>query len=178
MTDMKTNQIVLQTLCISLCLVSLCASAHLIASRTVAVAVEEKIKRKTAASYTVAESVTLQITLRGKALTPDGRTVKWTAYGRDRKDRAISVLSTGESKVDLATMGMQKVELVDISTTSIKDHSISKTSGRGRSRRATAVRVEGSGVQYVGYGVQVFEGEDVVGEKFGPDSLEGAIEVK
>lgn len=175
---MNTNPIVLQMVCLALCLVSLCASAHMIASRTVSVAVEETIRRKTAASYTVADSVTLQITLRGKALTPDGRIVKWTAYGRERQDRVISVLSTGETKVDLAPAGMQKIEPVEISTTSTRDHSVSKTSGRGRSRRSTAVRVEGSGVQYVGYGVQVIEGEEVVGEKFGPESLEGAIEVK
>lgn len=175
---MKTNPTVLRTVCISLCLVSMLASAHMIASRTVAVSVDEKIKRKTAASYTVAESVTLQITLRGTALTPDGRTVKWTAYGRDREDRVISVVSTGEAKVDLVKGGMQKLEPVDISTTSTKDHTISKSSGRGRSRRATAVRVEGSGVQYAGYGVQVFEGDRIVGEKFGPDNLETAIEVK
>lgn len=156
-------------------LFSLAASAHPIRG-TVIVSVEDQVKSKSSARYAVAENVKLLITLNGKPQESESRTVKWTAYGRDRQTGAISVLKTGEAKVDFSSSRTQKIESETISTSSTRTHSVPQTVGRGRGRRASYRRVEGSGVEYIGYGVQVFEGDKVVGEKFEPDTLEKKLE--
>jgi hypothetical protein len=51
-------------------------------------------------------------------------------------------------------------------------HTVTQPTGRGRSRRITYREVPGAGVKYIGYGVQIFEGGEVVGERFSSDRLE------
>ena len=168
---MKTKRIGPQTLVIFLCFATHVASAHMLASRSVSVGTDAKIARKSASQYTTTENVMLQVNLRGKPLTSENRTMKWVVYGRDRKTREISVIESGESPVNFSAGESQKIEPINVATTSTRAHTITKR-GRGRNSRASISRIEGSGLQYVGYGIQVFEGEKVVGEEFEPDRLE------
>ena len=165
------NCIVFRTLVMLVFSASHVASAHMLASRSVSVRTDAKIARKSASKYTVTENVILQVKLRGKPLTSENRTMKWTVYGRDRKSHEISVIDSGESPVNFSAGESQKSEPINVATTSTRAHTITKR-GRGRNSRASISRIEGSGLQYVGYGIQVFEGEKVVGEEFEPDRLE------
>lgn len=160
------------------CLFSLCAftaSAHSF-SRTVSVQVEPFVESKRTSEHTVAEDIVLRITLRGKPLNSETRTVQWMAFGRDRASGDISVIHSGETKVDLTSVGTQKLESDRISATSTKRHHNSRTSGQGRRRRTTYTEVEGVGIQYIGYGVRILESGRVVGEMFEPARLESALD--
>lgn len=171
---MKTNRIVIQSLVVCSFFVSHVASAHMLASRSVSVGAEEKVTRKSVAQYTSTENVMTHIKLRGKPLSPEIRTVKWKAYGRDRKTREISVIDSRESPVDFSAGETQKLEPVTFTTTSTREHTIAKR-GRGRNSRASISRIEGSGLRYVGFGIEVYEGDKLVGERFLPDRLEDEL---
>lgn len=166
----------MQAVCCLLGVATQIATAHGVA-KTISVQVEDQAKSKRSSQFTVVQDVVLQITLRGKAVDPETRRVKWTAYGSDRKTGQIAAIETGEAALDLATKpGIQKLDAVRISTTSTPKHEVPKTSGRGRGRRVTFTRVDGSGLRYIGYGVQVLDGEKVVGETFDPSTLEDKVQ--
>lgn len=165
----------------ALCLVLLClaglrpsaASAHAVVGDLMLM-VKERSDSEKAAKYTYRQNIVLEITISGKPRNPEARIVKWTAYGKDRKTGVVTVLKSGDARVDLASGMTQKVLTEEVSTTSSQDHSVASTAngGRGRGRRVRYTKVEGSGVRYVGYGVQVFDGEKIVAEKFDPRALE------
>ena len=125
---------------------------------------------------TTTQHKTLTITLSGKAKSPETRTGKWTAYGRGLKGNDITVLESGEFKVDLAG-GAQKVESKKVSTTYTPEHATVSTSrtrssgGSGGTTRTTAKKVPAEGTKFIGYGVVVKDGERVVGEFFDPSGL-------
>lgn len=125
---------------------------------------------KGSSADTVTQKKSLFIAISGKPKSPETRTGKWTVYGRDLKDRDVTVLESGEFKIELPATGQQKIESKVVSTTSTPEHSIaSKSSGRGRSPKAK--KVEASGTKYIGYGVVVKEGDQIVGEMFDPMGL-------
>ena len=165
----------------SLCLVLLClaglrppaASAHAVVGDLMLM-VKERSDSEKAAKYTYRQNIALEITISGKPHNPETRIVKWTVYGKDRKTDAVSILKSGDARVDFALGSTQKIITEEVSTTSSADHTVSSSSrgGRGNSRRLRYTKVEGSGTRYIGYGVQVFEGDKVVAEKFDPRTLE------
>ena len=128
------------------------------------------IAKSTAA--TITQHKTLTIALSGKAKSPETRTGKWTAYGRGLKGNDITVLESGEFKVDLAG-GAQKVESKKVSTTYTPEHAtVSTTRGRsGGTSRTTAKKVPAEGTKFIGYGVVVKDGGKIVGEFFDPSGL-------
>lgn len=154
-------------------LVPLAAPAHPV-NGGVMVQVKEQADSESKGKHTRAQSVILEITLRGQPLKPEGRTVKWTAFGRDAKSGATSILESGGAAVDLSKGSVQLIQTKPITTTYTSSHTETKSSsgGRTRGRRVSVKSIDGSGVRYLGYGVQIFEGEKVVGEKFDPKSLE------
>ena len=117
---------------------------------------------------TVTQNKILNITISGKAKSPETRTGKWTAYGRTMKGKDITVLDSGEFKIDLAS-GPQRIESKRITTTSTPEHSV--VSGSGRSSRSRVKKVEGEGTKYIGYSVVVKDGATVVGETADPTGI-------
>jgi hypothetical protein len=118
---------------------------------------------------TVTQSKILNIAISGKAKSPETRTGKWTAYGRGMKGNDITVLESGEFKIDLAS-GAQKIESKKVTTTSTPEHSVvSGSSSRGRSPKAK--KVAGEGTKFIGFGVVVKDGDKTVGEYFDPAGL-------
>ena len=164
-----------------LCLVLLClaglrpsaAGAHAVVGDLMLM-VKERSDSEKAAKYTYRQNIVLEITLSGKPHNPEARVVKWTAYGKDRKTGVVTALKSGDARVDLASGMTQKILTEEVSTTSSADHTVSSSSrgGRGNGRRLRYTKVEGSGSRYIGYGVQVFDGENVVAERFDPRTLE------
>lgn len=125
---------------------------------------------------TVTQHKTLTILLSGKAKSPETRSGKWTAYGRSLKGNGITVLASGEFKVDLSNGG-QTVESKKISTTYTPEHSVISTK-RGRSNNGkrptshtTAKKVAAEGAKFIGIAVVVRDSGTVVGEYFDPSGL-------
>ena len=120
---------------------------------------------------------TLEIQLSGKQKSPESRVVKWFIFGRNLKSNDVTVLASGEEKVSLDAHGQQMVETKTATTTSTPDHSVvSKSKGRGGSSgRVSVKKVEGTGVKYIGYGVQVKDGGTIVGKAFSGQSLEAEV---
>lgn len=149
------------------------APAHAFQSQ-VMVLVKENEDKESKGNHAASQTVVLDITLNGKPKDPEGRMVKWTAYGKDQKSGAVVSMESGEAKVNLSSGATQKISTKKITTSYTEKYTKSSSSGggRGRSRRVKYTEVPGSGVKYYGYGVQVFDGENVVGEKFDPKKIE------
>ena len=129
---------------------------------------------------TVTQHKTLNITLSGKAKSPEARTGKWTAYGRSLKGNDITALESGDFKVDLAG-GSQKIESKKVSTTYTPEHATVSTSRSrsggtgGGTSRTTAKKVAAEGTKFIGFGVVVKDGDRVVGEYFDPAGLKAEV---
>jgi hypothetical protein len=135
----------------------------------------KEIKGSMAAEKT--ETVTLEIGLSGKAKDPETRVVKWAIFGKETHGNDIKVLEAGEDKVSLDAHGQQKLEDKSATTTSTPDHTMAQQKGGkggagakgGKSPKLQ--KVEGTGAKFAGWGVQVKDGDKVVGEEFSGLSL-------
>lgn len=113
---------------------------------------------------------------------PAGLSVKWYFFGRDEKSDRVSVLRSGEAKVDVAA-GAQTVKSDELKNDYTPEHSVvSRSRGRngggGRSGGRTSVKkVAGEGDKLIGYGVQVRQSGKVVAETFDPPSLRQDVSV-
>ena len=136
--------------------------------RTASESDRKDIKGTSAA--TVTQYKTLTILLSGKPKAPETRVIKWTAYGRDAKDRDVSVIESGEIKLDLAANGQQTAESKRVVATHTPEHSAGSKSGSGGGGGGSkgSKKVEASGVKFAGYSVQVLDGTTVVGEAADP----------
>ena len=132
---------------------------------------------KNTTANTVTQHKALTILLSGKPKTPETRVIKWTAYGRDVKDRDVRPIESGEIKLDLTAHGQQTAESKRISTTFTPEHSESSKSGSGSGSGSSSrgssrsKKVEASGVKFAGYSVQVLDGATVVGEAADPQGI-------
>ena len=125
---------------------------------------------------TVIQRKTLNITLSGKAKSPETRTGKWTVYARDLKGKDTTALESGEFKIDFSA-GAQKIESKKVSTTYTPEHSTVSTSRirSGGSSRSSAKKTPAAGAKYIGFGVVVTDGGKTVGEYFDPAGLKAEI---
>lgn len=169
---MKTSKLILTLL---LSLLPVLSSPAQMAAANDRVRVQVKMDTRSAhadiarsSSDKVTQFKTLNIQLSGKPKTPETRVMKWTAYGRDVQSNDVRVIDSGEIPVSLSSSGTQTTESKQISTTYTPDHSVVTSSGRGRGRSPRAKRVEGSGVKYLGYAIQVMDGTRLVGEMSDP----------
>ena len=119
---------------------------------------------KGSSADTVTQNKTLQIVISGKPKSPETRTGKWTVYGRSLSGHDLTVIGSGDFKIDLAASGQQKVEGQKVSATYTPEHSV----GSGTGTRTKAKKVEATGTKYVGYSVVVKDGDKVVGEAAEP----------
>lgn len=172
------NPRALTVIAVALCFVALHPLSAQAVSSNDAVRIEVRVQTeqgrkdiKSTTVDTVTQHKSLFITISGKAKSPETRTGKWVAYGRDLKGRALDVLENGDFKVDL-TSGSQKVESKKVSTTYTPEHATVSTSGSSRSRRTTAKKVAAEGKKFAGYVVTVKEGDKIVGQWADPPGLE------
>jgi hypothetical protein len=93
-------------------------------------------------------------------------------FGRDLKSNRVSVLRSGEAKVELGGRGPQVIRSAKIEAKSTPAHSV-VSRGRGRGGSTGGSR----GDKYIGYGVQVLNGSKVVTETFDPPSLKQNVSV-
>lgn len=118
----------------------------------------------------VTQHKTLNIALSGKPKSPETRTGTWIAYGHSAKGHDVTVLQSGEFKVDLAERGRQGIQSNKITTTYTPEHSTvtRSTSSRSRSSSTRAKKVEATGTKFAGYGVVIKDGAKVVSEYYDP----------
>jgi hypothetical protein len=107
--------------------------------------------------------------------------VKWAIFGKEAHGNEIKVLEAGEDKLSLDAHGQQKLEDKSATTTSTPDHmaqggkgGTGKAGGAGgggggaggKGGKAKYTKVEGTGAKFAGWGVQVKDGDKIVGEEF------------
>lgn len=152
--------------------------AEMVSVEVRAVSDTDRKEIKGTSADTVTQHRTLEILLRGKPKTPETRVVKWVAFGRDLKDKDVSVLERGEFPLDLSDRGMQRMQSNKVSTTSTAAHVVSKGRGGNRNNKNANFRgskVPASGTKYAGYGVQVREGNKILGEAYDPAGLKAQM---
>lgn len=168
---MKTNRPILLTAVLALTAAAPFAKARNASDLVrIEVGVESERDRKEitgSTTDTVTQKKILQITISGKPKSPETRTCKWTAYGRGLKSRDVTVLQSGEFKIEIPATGQQKIVTKVVPTTSTAEHFVNSGSGR----RSKAKKVEASGTKYIGYGVVVKDGDQIAGEIFNPAGL-------
>jgi hypothetical protein len=114
----------------------------------------------------ITEHKTLVIRLTGKSKDPETRAVRWTVFGKDLVTNKMTTLGTEEITLALAADGSQTTTSKRISATHTPDHILS----HGKKREGGKVAAEG--VKYLGYAVQVRDGEKIVGEASDPPGVE------
>lgn len=120
---------------------------------------------------TVTQHKTLNIILSGKAKSQETRTGKWIVYGRSLKGNDVTVLESGEIKVDF-TNGIQRIKTKTISTTYTREHSTVSNNRNGKYGRVRVTKIPGMGTKYVGYSIVVKDGDKVVGQTADPMGIE------
>ncbi len=130
---------------------------------------------KGSSTDTVTQNKTLNIVLSGVPRSGENRVIKWAAYGRDLKSHTLSTIASGSIPVALVN-NTQKAESKGISTTYTPEHSeVSKSSGRSSRSKSKPKKVPASGVKFVGYSVQVLDGNRVVGEASEPIGIKQEV---
>ncbi len=159
---------------LSLCLSVFIAQDALAALASTEVMVQVKVEKanEKSAKKGTTQDITLDIMLNGKAHNPEDRTVKWTVFGKDQGTGEYVAIDKGDAKLDLSAGSMQKISTKKCSTTYSEKSTKAEKKNDYQSQRISYVDVPGEGVKYVGYGVQVFNGDKAVGEKFDPRSME------
>jgi hypothetical protein len=109
---------------------------------------------------------TLQLRLTGKPKSPETRVVRWTIYGKNLPANDLATVATDQFSLSLAADGTQAVTTKRATMTHTPDHILS----HGKKREGGKVAAQGA--KYLGYVVQVFDGEKLVGEKSDPPGLE------
>jgi hypothetical protein len=119
----------------------------------------------------VTQFKTIALRLSGKARSPETRVVRWKIFGRNVDNGKITTVESGEFKLDLDARGEQSAETKRATMTYTPDHSLVKRGGKGKNKTSRATKVEGKGVKYAGYSVQVVDGNTVVGEFADPQGI-------
>ena len=139
---------------------------------------DARIRGSTAVTHDQTKELEITVSSVSKA-PPSGLRLKWFMFGRDLKSNSVTVLRSGESKVELGTRGSQVIRSAKLETKSTPEHSVvSRGRGRGSTgggSRSSVKKVAATGVKYLGYGVQVLNGGKVVGETFDPPSAKGSV---
>jgi hypothetical protein len=152
------------------CSASLCAQAVPGSDRIrVQVTVQTETERKNLkGTHTdrITEHKTLSVRLTGKVQNPETRVIWWTVYGKDLQTNKITTLGTEEVPLALGQDGTQPIASKRVSTTFTPDHILS----HGKNREGGKVAAEG--VKYLGYAVQVRQGEKIVGEASDPPGVD------
>ena len=168
---------IFSTFCIALASLAICSAQTPSANDMVRAEVRlqsstDRKDIKNSTTDTKTQHVALNITLSGKPKSPETRVVKWVIFGKNVNSNRVSILESDEVKLSLDARGQQLIETRSAVTKSTPDHTVVS---RGQRNRVSAKKVEGSGVKYFGFGVQVKDGAMVVGKTFSGQSLEAEV---
>lgn len=111
---------------------------------------------------------TLDIKLSGKAKNPETRVAKWYIFGKNLSDNSTTILASGEEKVDLTTNGQQAFKSGTATATSSTDRPAPQ---RNRGKNDKPEETADPGSKYLGFGVQVKEGNVLLGEFLSGESI-------
>jgi hypothetical protein len=139
--------------------VAFSTSAHA-ALRAVSIRVEQQAKTESEPDKKTATRK-LKILLSNSSQEELTLKVKWALLGRDLDKKEVSVVEEGEL---LATV---KARGTDVQETRLSKPQVVSEARAEPGRK----RIPAKGVRFVGYGVQVFKGEELVAEAFDPPSM-------
>jgi len=118
----------------------------------------------------VTQKKTLAIVATGAAKNPETRKGKWMVFGRNLTNENVVLIDSGEFKIDLSDHGVQRFESKEVSTESAREHATAARKG-ANAQRGKIKKVGATGTKYIGYGVQIRDGANIVAEVFDPPSL-------
>lgn len=142
----------------------------------------DRIRGSTAVEHNQKKQLAISVSTVAREALP-GLTVKWFVFGRDAATDRVSVLRSGQSKLNLTALGSQVVKSDEIKADYTPEHSVvSRIRGRGTGSRSagrvSVKKVAGEGDKFIGYGVQVLQGSRVVAETFDPSSMKENVTSK
>jgi hypothetical protein len=111
--------------------------------------------------YTRTQHRGLTVYVSNNSTEPTTLKIKHVIFGRGIKDHEIVSVSQGEHPVTVKPSDTEKVEIAAATVTAIEAHFDVKTKKQ----------VDASGATFVGHGVQILKGDQVVAEVFDPPSL-------
>lgn len=108
-----------------------------------------------------------------------GLKVKYFYFGKRVNEGETTVLEKGERKANVSAHATVVVEAPEIEMVYTEEHG-KRTDGKGRrGGRQKNVRyktVEAAGTKVIGYGVQVFSGNQIVAESFSEPGLKALVQ--
>jgi hypothetical protein len=116
---------------------------------------------------TTTQERTLEIEISGHPKAPETRTGKWMIYAHDQKDKSLTIIESGDFKIELPASGPQKIESTKATMTFTPEHP-APAGGGGKGGAKAPKKIEATGNKYAGYGVVVNEGNAVVDEAWDP----------
>ncbi len=99
---------------------------------------------------------------------------KYVFFGREIKGNEVVKIDEGEKAVSVKPLGTEMVETGSATTKMEEAHSASTGKGKGGGGNSSGKgnspgkKVEASGHKFVGYGVQVYQGDKLVAESYDP----------
>ena len=104
--------------------------------------------------------------------------VKHIFFGRNLKNHSVDKINEGEKEAQVKPLATEAVEVPMVSSTYTEEHFETGGGGAGggkAGRGKPGKKVEASGSRFVGYAVQVFQGEKMVAEAYEPASMKDEV---
>lgn len=149
-----------------LCFLATCALAPLSYAQVSPISIRvEPVSNTDNDKFKKSQTKTLKIHISNRSdQDRAGLRVKYWFFGKDVKDRDLAVLKEGETKTDLKARATEMVESARAEAIAVEAH------GGGKGKK----KVEASGDKFVGYGVQILEGDKLLAEYFSQPSLKAS----
>jgi len=104
--------------------------------------------------------------------------VKSILFGRDLKDHNIDKINEAEKEAQVKPLATETVEIPAATSTYTEEHYEMAAGAAGKAPGKNAKpgkKVEASGSRFVGYAVQVYQGEKLVAETYEPASMKDEV---
>lgn len=136
---------------------------------TVHVEQSNKTEPKQGDRFTATQSHSLKLTVSNTSPDPANIKAKYTYFGRDMKDHSIVSINQGEQAATVNSGTSATVEIPAASSTYSEEHYA--IGARGKAGK----KIDAVGAKFIGYAVQIFEGEKLVAEDYDPPSLKDEV---
>jgi hypothetical protein len=136
---------------------------------TVHVEQSNKTEPKQGDRFTATQSHSLKLTVSNTSGDPANLKAKYTFFGRDLKDHKIVAINDGEATATVSPATTATMEIPPATSTYTEEHL--EIGPKGKAGR----KIAASGAKFVGYAVQIFEGEKLVAESYDPMSLKDEV---
>jgi hypothetical protein len=152
---------------------ALCLSSPGIRAQTPAISlrVEQSNKSEINKSdrYEHTETHSLKAELTNTSSAPAALNVKYYFFGRDVKGHEVVSINQGETKAEAKPTSITTVDIPSATSSYTDEHFNLGAKGK------PGKKVDASGARFIGYGVQVFDGEKLVAQSFDPASLKDEV---